>query len=185
VTAIGRAGPRSSSGTRVEEAHDDAMNSQRNEIFEAARGRAPQGSRAAGPVPAETLRVIDVMGKPQPIVPSHILMGAARKIARLKSADALIVEEKGSLVGVLDARCLREAPDDRRVDACLEPLQLFLAPTTTVAEARSLLVESGASSLPVAAGPFLIGSVSRAAVERSFSRTKGTLPAAERTSAAA
>jgi CBS domain-containing protein len=184
VTEIGRANRRPSSGTRVEEAHDDAMNSQRNEIFEAARGRAPQGSRAAGPAPAETLRVIDVMGKPQPIVPSHILMGAARKIARLKSADALIVEEKGSLVGFLDARCLREAPDDRRVDACLEPLQLFLAPTTTVAEARALLVESGASSLPVAAGPFLLGSVSRAAVERSFSRTR-TAAAAERTPAAA
>jgi predicted transcriptional regulator len=161
------------------------MDSQRNQRFEAARGRRQQGARAAGPAQVETLRVIDVMGKPQPIVPSHILMGAARKIACLKSADALIVEEKGSLVGFLDARRLREAPDSRRVDACLEPLHLFLTPTTTVAEARALLVESGASSLPVAAGPFLIGSVSRAAVERSFCRTAAVLPAAERTPAAA
>jgi CBS domain-containing protein len=161
------------------------MNSQRNELFEAARGRAPQGSKAAGPAQEETLRVIDVMDKPQPIIPSHILIGAARKIARLKSADALIVEEQGSLLGFLDARRLREAPDDRRVDACLEPLRLFLAPTTTVCEARARFVESGASSLAVAAGRFLIGSVSRAAVEHSFCRPKSASPAAERMPAAA
>jgi CBS domain-containing protein len=161
------------------------MDRQANERVGAVRARSPQGDRPEGSVQAETLRVIDVMGKSQPIIPSHILMGAARKIARLKSAEALIVEEKGSLVGFLDGRRLREAPDDRRVDACLEPLHLFLAPTTTVAEARALLVEAGASSLPVAAGPFLIGSVSRAAVERSFSRTKTALPASERTPAAA
>jgi CBS domain-containing protein len=161
------------------------MDRQANERVGAVRARSPQGDRPEGSARAETLRVIDVMGKPQPIVPSHILMGAARKIARLKSAEALIVEEKGSLVGFLDGRRLREAPDDRRVDACLEPLHLFLAPTTTVAEARALLLESGASSLPVAAGPFLIGSVSRAAVERSFSRTNTALPASERTPAAA
>jgi CBS domain-containing protein len=161
------------------------MNSQRNEMLQAAGEPARPSDRPMGLAPGKSLRVIDVMGEPQPIVPSHIPMGAARKIARLKSADALIVEDRGSLVGFLDARRLREAPDARRVDACLEPLHLFLAPTMTIAEARALLVESGASSLPVAAGPFLIGSVSRTAVERSFSRTEAHLPSAERARAAA
>jgi CBS domain-containing protein len=156
-----------------------------NDMFDAAPDRARRGSGPMGDAQTEDLRVIDVMGKPQPIVPSHILMGAARKIACLKSVDALIVEDKGSLVGFLDARSLRDAPDHQRVDACVEPLQLFLAPTTTVAEARALLVKSGASSLPVVAGPFLIGSVSREAVERSFSRAPAGSSAVTRIPAAA
>jgi CBS domain-containing protein len=163
---------------------NDALLSPANQRFEIApeRGRP---SRATGLAPAEDQRVIDVMGKPQPIVPSHILMSAARKIARLKSVDTLIVEDKGSLVGFLDARSLRDAPDHQRVDACIEPLGIFLSPTTTVAEARALLIGTGASSLPVAAGPFLIGSVSRAAVERSFSRIHAGASAAQKMSAAA
>lgn len=161
------------------------MNRRTNDSFEVALDRSRPGTRPMGRAQTEDLRVIDVMGKPQPIVPSHILMGAARKIARLKSADALLVEDKGSLVGFLDARSLRDASDRQRVDACIEPLGLFLAPTMTVAEADALFVESGASSLPVAAGPFLIGSVSRAAVERSFSRINAESFTTERMSAAA
>jgi CBS domain-containing protein len=130
-------------------------------------------------------QVVDLMGKPQPIVPAHISMGAARKIARLKSAEALIVEDKGSLVGWLDALALRDAPDGERVDACVKPLGLCLRPTSSVSEARALFISSGASSLPVAAGPFLIGSLSRAAVERSVSRTEAARPAVRASSAAA
>jgi hypothetical protein len=86
------------------------MNRQENESFEGAPDRARPGRLPGGRAQTEVLRVIDVMGKPQPIVPLHILMGAARKIARLRSADVLIVEDKGSLVGFLDARSLRDAP---------------------------------------------------------------------------
>jgi len=165
--------------------NSETMNSPTNVRFEVARDWVRPGAGPTGAPPMEDPRVIDVMGKPQPVVPLHLLMGAARKIARLKSADALMVEDKGNLVGFLDARSLRDAPDHRRVDACVEPLRLFLAPTTTVAEARALLVKSGASSLPVAAGHFLLGSVSRAAVERFFSRINADAFPFERMPAAA
>jgi len=115
-----------------------------------------------------SVSVGDLMTRPQPIVPSHLSMAAARKIARLKSADALIVEDKGCLVGILDSQSLRDADDDQTIAECLRPLQFCLTPTTTMEQARALLIKSGAASLPVAAGPFLVGSVSRAAVERSL-----------------
>jgi len=118
-------------------------------------------------LPSNEMLVADLMARPQPVVPSHISMAAARKIAHLKSVDALIVEDKGSLIGFLDGQSLREAKDDQRVSECLKPLQLCLSPTTTVDGARALLIRYGAGSWPVAAGPFLVGSISRSAIERS------------------
>jgi Mg/Co/Ni transporter MgtE len=101
-------------------------------------------------------------------VPSLLSMAAARKIAQLKSADSLIVEDKGRLLGVLDRDSLRRAGDDQRVGECLKPLQAFLSPTTSLEHARALLIKYGAGSLPVAVGPFLVGSLSRTAVERAL-----------------
>jgi CBS domain-containing protein len=123
--------------------------------------------RFGAPPPRDVL-VADVMTRPQPIVPAHLSMAAARKIAQLRSADALIVEDKGRLVGFLDSDSLRHAGGDRRVADCLKPLQFCLSPSITVERARSLLMQCGAGSLPVAAGPFLVGSISRSAVERSL-----------------
>jgi CBS domain-containing protein len=122
--------------------------------------------------PSTGVLVADLMTRPQPVVPSHLSMGAARKIARLKAADSLIVEDKGCLVGILDSEILRSGSDEQRVGDCLKPLSSCLSPTTTLESARALLIQHGVGSLPVAAGPFLVGSLSRSAVERSLAAPK-------------
>jgi hypothetical protein len=150
-----------------------------------ARRDATRRSRGAA-TPASTTGqttgrplVGHLMTPPHPIVPKHISMGAARKVAWLKKADALLVEDGGSLAGFIDSRVLLTAKDDERVADCLQPLGFCLSPTTTVARARELLTEHGALSFLVAAGGFLLGSISRASVERSLA---GSVPASGRRS---
>ncbi len=144
------------------------------------RTRRPDGSATPAGTTGHPL-VGHVMTPPHPIVPMHISMAAARKVASLKSADALLVEDGGSLAGFIDSRVLRTAKDGDRVADCVQPLGFCLSPTTTVARARELLTEHCALSFLVAAGGFLLGSISRAAVERSLG---GSAPASARLSPA-
>lgn len=106
-------------------------------------------------------------------------MIAARKIAELKRAAVLFVERDGQLVGILDERVLVEAPDDAEIAGRMRPIGLCLRPTTSAARARELFVRAGTSALPVAAGAFLLGAVSRADVERALSSRR--LPTHART----
>jgi CBS domain-containing protein len=122
--------------------------------------------REPGAPSSDEPRVAEAMTRLYPIVPGHISVGAARKIAELRSTDTLIVEDRGSLIGLLDRETLRTASDDRRVADCLKSIRICLTPTTTLARARSLMIEHGVASFPVAAGPFLVGSISRSDVER-------------------
>lgn len=169
-------------GTKVEEAAvGPKMNIQVREPMPTPSIEEVQRRARRPVIPSDdNVRVADVMARRQPVVPSHISMAAARKIAELKSADALIVEDKGSLMGFLDSESLRQGRDDQRVVECLKPLRPCVSPNTTVEQARELLLEYGASSLPVTVGPFLIGSVSRSAIERSV---RARIAAAEPTSA--
>ncbi len=111
-------------------------------------------------------RVGDLPIRAVPIIPAHLSMAAARKIADLKRAAVLFVERDGRLMGTLDEHALLEAPDDAEVTDCLRSLALCLGPTTTAARAQELFVRSRTTSLPVAAGAFLLGAVSRGDVER-------------------
>jgi hypothetical protein len=142
--------------------------------------RRPHGAATSAATTGHPL-VGHLMTPPHPIIPKHISMGAARKVASLKSADALLVEDGGSLAGFIDSRVLVTAKDDERVADCLQPLGFCLSPTTTVARARELLTEHCALSFVVAAGGFLLGSISRASVERSLA---GSAPASGRVSPA-
>jgi CBS domain-containing protein len=123
-----------------------------------------RGTGDAGP------RIGDLPIRSVPIVPAHLSMTAARKIAELKRAVVLFVERDGRLVGILDERALVEAPDDCEIAARMRPIGLCLRPTTSAARARELFLRARTSALPVAAGAFLLGSVSRADVERALSR---------------
>jgi CBS domain-containing protein len=120
------------------------------------------GAGAAGP------RIGDLPIRAVPVVPAHLSMATARKIAELKRAAVLFVERDGRLVGILDEGVLVEAPDDAEIAVCLRPIGLCLRPTTSAARAREIFRSSRASALPVAAGAFLLGSVSRADVERAL-----------------
>lgn len=117
-------------------------------------------------------RVGDLPIRAVPIIPAHLSMAAARKIAELKRATVLFVERDGRLMGTLDEHALVEAPDDADVAGCLRAIELCLGPTTTAERAQELFVHSRTTALPVAAGAFLLGAVSRADVERALrSRT--------------
>ena len=117
-------------------------------------------------VSSESARVGDLPLIAVPAVPAHLPMSAARKIAALKRAPLLLAERDGVLVGVVDERALLAAADDREVGAAMKCLDLAVTPTTPVTRARELLLRSGADALPVAAGAFLLGVVTRAALER-------------------
>lgn len=134
-------------------------------------GVAPSGGRSRVPessLEPKTARVGDLVGPPAPIVPFRLSVGHARKIAALKSATLLLVEQDGQLVGLVDKRDLDRAADDEPLDRCIRRLVLGLAPTAPVERARELLLKHRLSALPVVAGMFVIGCVSREAVERAL-----------------
>jgi len=138
--------------------------------------RGEDGSAAATGVGAVGLRggesclprVGDLPIRAVPIIPAHLSMAAARKIAELKRATVLLVEREGRLMGTLDEHALVEASDDADVADCLRAIDLCLGPTTTAERAQELFIRSRTSALPVAAGAFLLGAVSRADVERAL-----------------
>ena len=73
-------------------------------------------------------RVGDLPIRAVPIIPAHLSMAAARKIAELKRANVLFVERDGRLMGTLDEHALVEAPDDAQVTDCLRSIELCLGP---------------------------------------------------------
>jgi CBS domain-containing protein len=113
-------------------------------------------------------RVGDLPIRAIPIIPAHLSMAAARKIAELKRATVLFVERDGRLMGALDEHALVQAPDEAEVTDCLRSIELCLGPTTTAERAQELFVRSRTTALPVAAGAFLLGAVFRADVERAL-----------------
>ena len=112
--------------------------------------------------------VADIMGDPPPVVPAHLTVAAARKIARLKSADMLLVEDGGRMVGVVDGYTLEGAAPDAPVTEGMKPSFPYLRPDSDVRRARDLLVKHGVPALLVAVGRFVVGAISRAVVERAL-----------------
>ncbi len=117
-------------------------------------------------LPSDSARVGDLPLISVPAVPAHLPMAAARKIAALKRAPLLLAEREGVLVGVLDEQALLAAADDLEVGRVAKRLELAVTPATPVTRARELLLRTGADALPVSAGAFLLGVVTRAALER-------------------
>src|SRR5579871_943366 len=112
--------------------------------------------------------IIDLPIHPAAVVPAHLPVGAARKIAALRRAAVLLVESGGRLLGLLDARALAEAPAEAEALSVARPVDLGLRPTTSVLRARELLIRARMTALPVAAGAFLLGVVHLADVERAL-----------------
>src|SRR4029078_7737777 len=71
-----------------------------------------QPSGCESRVPRNDVRIADVTIRSAPVVPLKWSVGAARKVARLKSSTVVLVEEAGRLVGLLDERALATAADD-------------------------------------------------------------------------
>jgi Mg/Co/Ni transporter MgtE len=104
-----------------------------------------------------------------PVIPAHLSMAAARKVALLKQSSLLLVEREDHIVGTIDERALAADHDLTAVAAAMRPLATWLRPATPVTEARELFIRARASILPVVAGDFILGSVTRSDVERARS----------------
>ena len=129
------------------------------------RSRVPRGLEQT--VQAEP-SVMDLMGDPPPIVPAHLKMVAARKIARLKGADMLLVEDGEQILGVVDGYTLEGADDNALVSDGMKPMCPCVRPDSSVHRARDLLARHSLPALLVTVGRFVVGVVSRAAVERAL-----------------
>ena len=114
----------------------------------------------------EATHVIDMPMRPIPVVPAHLSMAAARKVAALKRIDLLLVEREDQIVGTVDESILAAADDGTPIAAAMSPLGLCLRPSMSVAQACDVFARARATILPVSAGGFVLGAVARADVER-------------------
>ena len=152
------------------------LSAARTEWLKGRRGESGSVAAAATGVGAVELsggescmpRVGDLPIRAVPIIPAHLTMAAARKVAELKRASVLFVERDGRLLGTLDEHALVEAPDEAEVAHCLRAIEIGLGPTTTAERAQELFIRSRTTALPVVAGAFLLGAISRADVERAL-----------------
>src|SRR5262252_259666 len=69
-------------------------------------------------------------------IPPTLTIGAARKVAALKGADDLLVEEDGRLVGILCGTDLTAAPEDDLISAWSRRPSAWVHPMTPVMRAR-------------------------------------------------
>jgi CBS domain-containing protein len=121
-------------------------------------------------------RIADLPTQTIPAVPGHLSMAAARKVAALKQVGVLFVEHEGQLIGVLDDRALAEAADDATVAGAMALIGLCLHPAMSITCAHDLFALSGMSMLPVAAGAFLLGAISRADVVHALASDRAAAP---------
>jgi CBS domain-containing protein len=112
-------------------------------------------------------------------VPPWISMAAARKVAALKSAELLLVAEEDRLLGFVIVSELGDAPDEDKVSARLRGADalrgwraLSVTPATPAARARQIMLKNRLACLPVLAGSFVVGAITRDAIERAAARAR-------------
>jgi CBS domain-containing protein len=115
---------------------------------------------------AGALRVGDVPMRRIPVIAAHLPISAARKIATLKGIALLLVELDDQIVGIIEESVLAAADDETPAGEVMKPLGRCLRPSMSVAQARELFIAARATVLPVIAGGFVLGAVTRADVER-------------------
>jgi len=125
----------------------------------------PSLSIKARPV-GDILRVGDLPIRPVPVVPAHLSMAAARKVAQLKQTSLLLVERDDHIVGTIDDRALAADHDLTAVAAAMRPLVTSLRRSTPLTEARDCFIRAGVEILPVVVGGFILGAIALRDVER-------------------
>jgi len=122
------------------------------------RGRVARGHDGA--------RVGDLPMRRIPVMPAHWSMATARGVSALKRIALLLVEHEEQIVGTVDETALAGAADGTPVARAMKPLDLCLRPAMSVADARELFARAQTSILPVIAGGFVLGAVTRGDVEK-------------------
>jgi len=105
-----------------------------------------------------------------PVIPAHLPMAGARKVAALKRIAVLLVEREDQIVGTIDEIALAAADDRTPTAAAMQPLCLYLRPTMSVGQAREVFIRARTTILPVIAGGFVLGGVARSDIERTKPR---------------
>jgi len=121
---------------------------------------------------AAALRVGDLAIRAIPVVPSHLSMAAARKVALVKQISLLLIERDDHIVGTIDERALATEHDLTAVAAAMKPLASHLRPAMSVAEARARFIRAGVDILPVVAGGFILGAATRSDLEQGRIETR-------------
>ena len=81
---------------------------------------SPRQARPEG----DTVRVGDMPIRRIPVIPSHLSMDAARKVAVLKQSSLLLVERAGQIVGTINERAFATDYDLAAVAAAaMTPLE--------------------------------------------------------------
>jgi CBS domain-containing protein len=73
---------------------------------------------------------------------------------------------------VVEESVLAAADDETQTARVMKPLGLYLRPSMSVAQARELFIRARATVLPVIAGGFVLGAVTRGELERAKPRAK-------------
>jgi signal-transduction protein with cAMP-binding, CBS, and nucleotidyltransferase domain len=115
---------------------------------------------------AAAVRVGDLAMRAIPVVPFHLSMAAARKLASVKQISLLLIERDDHIVGTIDERALAAEHDLTAVAAAMKPLATYLRPAMPAAEARARFIGAGVDILPVVAGGFILGAVTRSDLEQ-------------------
>ena len=89
---------------------------------------------------AAAVRVGDLAMRAIPVVPSHLSMAAARKLASVEQISLLLIERDDHIVGTIDERALAAEHDLTAVAAAMRPLASYLRPAMPAAEAREQLI---------------------------------------------
>jgi CBS domain-containing protein len=121
---------------------------------------------------AATVRVRDLLIRAIPVVPSHLSMAAARKVASLKQSSLLLIERDDHIVGTIDERALAAEHDLTAVAAAMKPLAPYLRPAMPLDEARERFIQAHVDILPVVAGGFIVGAVTRNDLEQARFHTR-------------
>jgi len=114
----------------------------------------------------ETPRIGQMPMRRIPVIPAHLPMAAARKVAALQGIALLLVEQDELIVGTVDESALGSVDDETPVATAMKRLRLWLRPTMSAAEGCELFVRARTNVLPVIAGGFVLGAITRGDIER-------------------
>jgi CBS domain-containing protein len=109
--------------------------------------------------------VAEVMGTELFTLTPDTVIASAQRLAFENGIHHLLVLDNGTLTGIICREDLRLASSDSLVGDCMSSPVLCIAPETTLQEAVDIMGANDIDCLPVVTGAFLVGIVTREALE--------------------
>jgi CBS domain-containing protein len=109
--------------------------------------------------------VAEVMGTELFTLTPDTVVASAQRLAFENGIHHLLVLENGTLAGIICREDLRLASSDSLVGDCMSSPVLCITPETTLQEAVDIMGANDIDCLPVVTGAFLVGIVTRNALE--------------------